>query len=657
MWASSSSSPSLSSQFSWILLSLYILGSTTTIQILKSEVNYDEILLEENEKIRNERQTIVNAHWNLETNITDYNEEYLTKVNKEYDNFRKRQYNTIKQYLTDEHKRNMTESQWRQFERLGFLGFSVLGENEALQLLKWMQGRNLSLEPDLNKIYATSTNESLLKDIWIKWRDQTGKEIRKHFINYIRLGNKAAKELGYKNIVDIWMFDWENGDDIKQQVEQIVNDLMKLYEKIHAYVRYHLAKNYNVSMPIDGTIPAHLLGNLWGQTWGNLLTIFPSMQLKPDLPSLDKEINEKLKNWTVKQMFEMSEKFFISLGMKNMTKIFWEESIIEKRNDVEMVCHASAWDMFVMHDFRIKQCTEKTLEDLVTVHHEMGHIQYFMNYEERPTVYREGANPGFHEAIGDLMALSVITPEHLTKVGLLDKSRIEKNLEDLNLNYLLRVALDKIAFLPFAFVMDKWRWDIFDDDDDQDNDDKRIDHMNRHWWELRLKYQGISPPVKRSEIDFDPGSKYHIPAGVEYVRYFVSHILQFQFYKHLCQNVTEKNKLYQCDFYENKEAGQQLITMLQKGSSDRWQNVLKDFIGTSKMSSDALYEYFAPLNQTLTDFIVKNQIKVGWDAKVDDYFIDGPDSSSASKTQIVTTMQIFIITTTATTLLSIFFII
>ena len=204
----------------------------------------------------------------------------------------------------------MTESQRRQFERLGFLGFSVLDENEGIEFkniqiqmekiysvatIEMDAGRNLSLEPDLNKIYATSTNESLLKDIWIKWRDQTGKEIRKHFIDYIRLGNKAAKELSYKNIVDIWMFDWENGDDIKQQVEQIVNDLMKLYEKIHAYVRYHLAKNYNVSMPIDGTIPAHLLGNLWGQTWGNLLAIFPSMQLKPDLPSLDKEINEKLK--------------------------------------------------------------------------------------------------------------------------------------------------------------------------------------------------------------------------------------------------------------------------------------------------------------------------------------------------------------------------
>lgn len=261
-----------------------------------------------------------------------------------------------------------------------------------------------------------------------------------------------------------------------------------------------------------------------------------------------------------------------------------------------------------MHDFRIKQCTRKTLEDLVTIHHEMGHIQYYMNYENKPAVYREGANPGFHEAIGDLMSLSVITPVHLAKVGLLNSSQIEQNLDDLNLNYQLRMAMDKIAFLPFSFIIDKWRWDVF-------NDNKLTNHMNRHWWELRLKYQGISPPIKRSEKDFDPGSKYHIPAGVEYVRYFVSHILQFQFYKHLCQNVTKMDKLYQCDFYENKMAGKQLIEMLQKGSSDHWENILKDFIGTSEMSTDAIYEYFAPLNRTLSDFIINNKISVGWNAK------------------------------------------
>ncbi|KAH9413078.1 hypothetical protein DERP_006764 [Dermatophagoides pteronyssinus] len=634
--------PSFLATFSWILLFGYM------IILSKSEVNYDEILHEENEKIRIERQKSIKAQWNLESNITDYNEELVTKASKEYDHFRKQQYNSIKQYLTDEHKQNMTKNQRRQFERLGFLGFSILDENEGIefkniqiQMEKIYSGAtintelqtNLTLEPDLTEIFATSTNESLLKDIWIKWRDVTGKKMRKHFVDYVYLGNKAAKSLGYNSIDDVWMFDWEK-DSIKQEVERLLNDLMNLYEKIHAYVRFHLAQNYNQSMPNDGTIPAHLLGNMWGQTWSNLLSTIPTMQLKPNLPSLDSEINEKLQNWTVKQMFQMSEKFFNSLGMENMTRQFWEQSIIEKRNDVEMVCHASAWDMFQMHDFRIKQCTRKTLEDLVTIHHEMGHIQYYMNYENKPAVYREGANPGFHEAIGDLMSLSVITPVHLAKVGLLNRSQIEQNLDDLNLNYQLRMAMDKIAFLPFSFIIDKWRWDVF-------NDDKLTNHMNRHWWELRLKYQGISPPIKRSEKDFDPGSKYHIPAGVEYVRYFVSHILQFQFYKHLCQNVTKMDKLYQCDFYENKMAGKQLIEMLQKGSSDHWENILKDFIGTSEMSTDAIYEYFAPLNRTLSDFIMNNKISVGWNAKVDDYFIEEENSSGSTPS---ITMNIFILT-------------
>lgn len=336
-------------------------------------------------------------------------------------------------------------------------------------------------------------------------------------------------------------------------------------------------------------------------------------------------------------MFELSEQFFHSLGMDNMTDIFWRESILEKRENVEMVCHASAWDFFERDDFRIKQCTQKTLEDLVVIHHEMGHIQYYMQYSKQLPVFREGANPGFHEAIGDLIALSVLTPQHLTKINLLEHKEIEQN-QKANLNYQLRMALDKIVFLPFAFVMDKWRWDVFGDQDLQD-------HMNRHWWKLRLKYQGISPPVKRSEEDFDPGSKYHIPAGVEYVRYFVSHILQFQFYKTICESTGRNNNLFECDFYGERVAGEKLMQMLQKGSSEKWQTILEQFIGTSKMSLEPLYEYFSPLNQSLNELIRRNEIKIGWDANVDDYFKDTEKpSSSLSRTLsvIVGLLSIFI---------------
>lgn len=247
------------------------------------------------------------------------------------------------------------------------------------------------------------------------------------------------------------------------------------------------------------------------------------------------------------------------------------------------------------------------MNDLITVHHEMGHIQYFMNYADQPVVYREGANPGFHEAIGDLIALSVATPKHLVSVGLLDAADIEGDkLEKINLNYQMKMALEKIVFLPFSYVMDKWRWEVF-------GDESSVPNMNRKWWELRLQHQGVSPPVKRSETDFDPGSKYHIPAGVEYVRYFASHVLQFQFYKEMCKTV-EYDKLYQCDFDKDKVAGRKLITMLKKGSADTWPNILNEFTGSEKMSLDALVEYFKPLSDFLDKFLVEQNITAGWKA-------------------------------------------
>lgn len=267
--------------------------------------------------------------------------------------------------------------------------------------------------------------------------------------------------------------------------------------------------------------------------------------------------------------------------------------------------------MFQKDDFRIKQCTEKTLEDFVVVHHEMGHVQYYMNYEDQPTIYREGANPGFHEAIGDLITLSVLTPKHLDKLGLLNISNALNDtghsqlLEKLAINYQFRMALDKIAFLPFAFIMDKWRWDVF-------SNSTLLENMNKHWWELRLKYQGISPPVKRSEEDFDPGSKYHIIAGVEYVRYFASHILQFQFFERLCQNVENVHKLHKCDFANNTNAGRELMDLLKKGSSEKWSKILMDFVGTSKMDLRSMKNYFSDLDQLLTEFIDANKIEPGW---------------------------------------------
>lgn len=319
------------------------------------------------------------------------------------------------------------------------------------------------------------------------------------------MGNKAAQLNGLKTLDDLWLFPWET-DNFKIKIEQLWNEIKPYYLKFHAFVRKRLRLYYKDHMPDDGTIPAHLLGNMWAQSWVN---IFDLVAPFPNKKTLDVTEEMRAQNYTPTDMFHLSEKFFTDLGLIPMPEEFWTNSMIQKPTDGrKVVCHASAWDFFNQKDFRIKMCTHINMGDLITVHHEMGHIQYYLQYKNQPILFREGANPGFHEAVGDLLALSVSTPNHLKKIHLLSNITVD---QQLTLNYQMRIALQKLAFLPFAYIMDAWRWDLF-------SGKVPLEQMNEHWWRYRLEYQGISPPVKRSEEDFDAGAKYHIPASVEYIR-------------------------------------------------------------------------------------------------------------------------------------------
>jgi len=288
------------------------------------------------------------------------------------------------------------------------------------------------------------------------------------------------------------------------------------------------------------------------------------------------------------EMFKLSEKFFVSLDLYPMTEEFWNNSIIEKPKDREIVCHASAWDFYDGKDFRIKMCTRVDMEDLATIHHEMGHIQYFQQYAHLPAVFREGANPGFHEAIGDVLALSVSTPAHLKKINLIDQHAEED--EEMDINSLMEMALNKIAFLPFGYLIDAYRWKVFSGEIEPAT-------YNSKWWELRLKYQGLCPPVERTEDDFDAASKYHVIANVPYIRYFVSHIIQFQFHKALCDAAGHKGPLHKCDIYQSKEAGKLLSDTLKLGNSVHWSEAMNVITRgkTKKMDAEPLIEYFTPL--------------------------------------------------------------
>ena len=450
---------------------------------------------------------------------------------------------------------------------------------------------------DLSKILATGTDPAVMLDAWQGWH-RVGAPMRDRYARFVELSNKGARELGFKDAGAMWRSNYDmSPEEFSAELERLWQQVRPLYVSLHAYVRARLGERYGTALvPPNGMIPAHLLGNMWAQEWGN---IYPAVAPKgSEGPGYD--VTELLKRKHVDQvgMVKIAEGFFTSLGLPKLPETFWERSLITKPRDREVVCHASAWSVDQRDDVRIKMCTEITGEDLVTVHHELGHNYYYLAYKDKPILFQNGANDGFHEAIGDAVALS-ITPDYLRTIGLLE--RMPSAAADTML--LLRQALDKVAFLPFGLLIDQWRWKVF-------SGEVKPAQYNQAWWDLRAKYQGVAPPMARSEGDFDPGAKYHVPANTPYTRYFLARVLQFQFYRSLCREAGYTGPLHRCSFYGSKEAGRKLWTMLEMGQSKPWPEVLQAATGERRMDAGAMMEYFAPLKTWLDQ---QNAGKpVGW---------------------------------------------
>ncbi|MBV9608305.1 MAG: M2 family metallopeptidase, partial [Acidobacteria bacterium] len=388
-------------------------------------------------------------------------------------------------------------------------------------------------------------------------------------------------------------------EQFSAQVERLWNQVRPLYLALHAYVRTRLSQRYGPSVvPAGGMIPADLLGNPWAQEWAN---IYPLVSPPADnRPSYDLTELLKAKRVDALGMVHYGENFFKSIGFEPLPQTFWQRSLFTKPRDREVVCHASAWDIDNKDDVRLKVCLQPRADDFITVHHELGHNFYQRAYQNQPPLFQSGANDGFHEAVGDTIALSV-TPEYLHEVGLL--AQVPPVNEQNDISYLLREALDKVAFLPFGLLIDQWRWKVFSGEITPEN-------YNQSWWELRNKYQGISAPVPRSESNFDPGAKYHVPANVPYTRYFLARILQFQFYRGLCKAAGYTGPLHRCTFYNNKAAGERLNKMLEMGQSQPWPVALEAVTGEKDIDAGALLEYFAPLQKWLDE--QNKGHKVGW---------------------------------------------
>jgi peptidyl-dipeptidase A len=450
--------------------------------------------------------------------------------------------------------------------------------------------------PDIEKILDNSRDPKELLAAWQGWH-AIAPPMRQRYSRLVELGNQGAKEMGFADVGAMWRSNYDMPpDDFSKEVDRLWLQVRPLYVSLHAYVRWKLAEKYGKDVvPEDGPIPAHLLGNMWAQEWENIYPL-----LAPQNATVGPDVGAalKAKNIDAKGMVHYGEAFFTSLGFEPLPSTFWERSLFTKPRDRDVVCHSSAWSIDFKDDLRVKMCIDPTAEDFATVHHELGHNFYQRAYNNLPPLFQNSANDGFHEAIGDTIALSV-TPEYLQKIGLIDT--VPPASADIAL--LLQRSLDKIAFLPFGLLVDQWRWKVFS------GEIKPADY-NKSWWELRRKYQGVAPPIPRSEADFDPGAKYHVPANVPYTRYFLAFILQFQFHRALCKEAGYTGPLHRCSIYDNKAAGAKLAKMLAMGESRPWPDALEVMTGQRQMDATAILDYFAPLKRWLDEQNAGH--KVGW---------------------------------------------
>jgi peptidyl-dipeptidase A len=474
----------------------------------------------------------------------------------------------------------------------------------------------------LEDVLRRSRDYDVLLDAWQGWHT-IAQPMRKDYVRFVELVNEGAREMGYADAGAMWRSGYDMpADDFAAETDRLWNQVKPLYEQLHCYTRDKLQASYGADkgQVAGGMLPAHLLGNMWQQDWGNLWDIlqpYPAAGSLDISSALEKQYQQELgaalykrgqhadattrfeaeraaQLTTAKAMTERAQDFYVSLGMPKLPETYWNNSQFIKPLDRDVVCHASAWDMNMggpdgkSPDVRTKMCIKPNEEDFTTIYHELGHIYYDLAYNVQPPLFQNGANDGFHEAIGDTIVLAM-TPRYLESIGLVSA---QAQGQEALINAQMRMALAKVAFLPFGLMIDRWRWGVFDGSISPDN-------YNQAWWQLKAQYQGVAPASPRGEEFFDAGAKYHVPGNTPYTRYFLSHILQFQFYKSLCQAAGHTGPLYDCTFHGNAEAGRKFSAMLATGASQPWQATLKELTGSEQIDGGAVLEYFAPLQEWL----------------------------------------------------------
>jgi len=571
-------------------------------------------------------------NWIYENEIKPENIDSKVASDVKFQNFQKETWKDLGNFDWNNFEDDMTK---REFEMLYRFTNTSLGEDDDSKLNNYtaqmeaiysiaqirINGSDFPLYPGVIAVMANSENYDELKDAWKNWRDKTGKQMSQHYAGLVHLTNEAASMNGFNDTGSFvnarYLYDEYSEEAFKDDLEHMYQAILPLYKELFTYVRRIMSGHiYKSSVDRYGDLPAHILGTIEADSWGNIIErVMPykSAPFKATKGMVDKNV-------TVDEMFQKSEQFFVDLGLEKMTDKFKKESKKMKESEVQ-VCHPSAEDFYTTDDYRMRMCTTITQEDLVTIHQKMSQIQYFMGYQKQHWTFRSAANPGFYEAIGGAMGLAVATPAHLQSLGYLSSTvpdnEDSKRFEDLpdlpkgmtaqDMNYLLSQALDKIAFIPFAYSVNQWRWSVYNGSKDSDN-------FNSEWWAMRHKFQGVKPPTDRTHEDFDAGSIFEIAADVEYVQYFVGSFLQFQFYKSMCDEADGKpDLLFKCDFSGNHKVGDKMRTLFNVGSSQSWPDVLKEMTGNTTIDAEALLEYFKPLHSWLEEANKMANDCIGWE--------------------------------------------
>ena len=452
------------------------------------------------------------------------------------------------------------------------------------------------------QIIDNSRNPEDLLMAWNGWHE-IGKPMKPMYMRMVEIGNQGSRDLGYSGLDDLWFSKYDMpADEFLEETDSVWEEVKPLYDALHCHVRSQLNAHYGDEVvPLDGPLPVHLMGNMWGQSWSNIYDLVYPEANQTKSVNVTQIIEER--NINEIEMVEYAEDFFLSIGFEPLPDTFWERSLFVKPQDRSVVCHASAWNLdSANNDLRIKMCIEKNEEDFITIHHELGHIFYYQAYNHLPTLFQGGANDGFHEAFGDLLTLS-ITPDYLNRIGFISEGEAELAKND-SIGLLMKQALEGVVVIPWALMLDKWRAGVFKGEIGRDE-------LNQAWWNMRESYQGIAPPSERSEQYFDPGAKYHIPGNTPYTRYYLARIMQYQFHESLCNEMGFVGLLHECSIYGDKVAGEKIISTMAMGQSAPWQDAFEKLTGSRNISGKSVMNYYKPLKDWLD--IQNNNRICGWE--------------------------------------------